>query len=1070
MKRILTLTLAVAFLLSSFSFAAFAAGENAQLKTVTVDGATLMPSFSPDVYAYDIIVDDEEAALPAINYTVEDGITVSIKKEAKNLGEATEIKATAADNSENTYKFTYRAPYGYDSSSEKSVALSQDTILNSYSSKQSKTYPQNNASYIDKYLAMVTYAASSDLAIMDFDLTEANINLFAPIHFSIYQTHSMLKQDTNIRIYLADSVPEWSRDTATYKNMITDGVLTYDKTKYAEYTYTVSGQLGSHRIDITNIIKSRLLKGERKFTVIIQTVFPENASSSSITWMAYGLKYGTNVSANCPKIHYYEVMKSSDAALKSLTISNGIVDKAFDPAITEYNVAVKEGDTPEISYLLSNSHANVVYDENTTIGGTTTIKITAQDGIAAKEYKINFKSYADFGISETAEIKISEASFTKNGNKADLTASFNNLNVNKKKLAIVTLIKKNGVLAADSISAVTKEYTTGSYEDELLTSVTLPDNTSGVTAEAYIYEITDEADKKIIFEKISYPSDASYSPAVINTDKAVELKADSDKPGNVVIYGKGTPNELVTIFVAQTGKALTEYTLADLKENAAVFDLSKANAQGLWAKSVTFPDVAGYYVASLNASTLSDSFLHASFAQKKTEIEKVYTEIYNGSETATAVANIKAQLGMKDDENITDLILGIDTSCFNTLKEEDVIGILYNITKEKYREQPAVSDDEDVTEFVELYNKAVIISKLNKGTAVPVSELISTFAFGDSSVLTGFLSELNSAYHKYVSDAIVNGAVSGAKLANVSDLDDRIRRCILFTLINYPENVSIAQEYVDNYGAYLVLNMSNYNTVSDKAKVIANFVNAGPFSTLTAMSSELDRLSILFKNSQVARPQGGGGGGGGGSSSSNSIITPAQGTGSGSQGAHYTDELEPEKAKYFGDVENDHWAYEPTKFLNEKGILKGMDNGSFEPSRSIKREEFAKILVLAFGLESKGEDKSFTDVSENEWYYEYVKIASENGIINGIGEGVFGTGYELSRQDIAVMLARVLDKTEPSDEAFGDDAEISDYAKDAVYTLKNLGILNGTGDGSFEPKRAVTRAECAKIVYELIKE
>ena len=52
-----------------------------------------MPSFSPDVYAYDIIVDDEEAALPAINYTVEDGITVSIKKEAKILAKIEKLKA-----------------------------------------------------------------------------------------------------------------------------------------------------------------------------------------------------------------------------------------------------------------------------------------------------------------------------------------------------------------------------------------------------------------------------------------------------------------------------------------------------------------------------------------------------------------------------------------------------------------------------------------------------------------------------------------------------------------------------------------------------------------------------------------------------------------------------------------------------------------------------------------------------------------------------------------------------------------------------------------------------------------
>ena len=145
------------------------------------------------------------------------------------------------------------------------------------------------------------------------------------------------------------------------------------------------------------------------------------------------------------------------------------------------------------------------------------------------------------------------------------------------------------------------------------------------------------------------------------------------------------------------------------------------------------------------------------------------------------------------------------------------------------------------------------------------------------------------------------------------------------------------------------------------------------------------------------------------------------------------------------------------------GMLSGCTGRGWLP---YARELGDTALLRTMGLDRVDEHVELTVATATELLK---KVPEFDVILTAESKGI-PLGYELSRQDIAVMLARVLDKTEPSDEAFGDDAEISDYAKDAVYTLKNLGILNGTGDGSFEPKRAVTRAECAKIVYELIKE
>ena len=76
----------------------------------------------------------------------------------------------------------------------------------------------------------------------------------------------------------------------------------------------------------------------------------------------------------------------------------------------------------------------------------------------------------------------------------------------------------------------------------------------------------------------------------------------------------------------------------------------------------------------------------------------------------------------------------------------------------------------------------------------------------------------------------------------------------------------------------------------------------------------------------------------------------------------------------------------------------------------------------------------------------------------------------VTRQDAAAMLARLF--SAPHDEnveKFADDAEISDYAKDGIYMLKAADMLSGYDDNTFRPNLPVTRAEAAKMIYNLLK-
>jgi hypothetical protein len=122
----------------------------------------------------------------------------------------------------------------------------------------------------------------------------------------------------------------------------------------------------------------------------------------------------------------------------------------------------------------------------------------------------------------------------------------------------------------------------------------------------------------------------------------------------------------------------------------------------------------------------------------------------------------------------------------------------------------------------------------------------------------------------------------------------------------------------------------------------------------------------------------------------------------------------------------------------------------------------------------------FGDLSGSEYYADPVKWAAEHGIVEGLGGGLFAPDSSISRQDLAVILARYLEYlgidiivTEEYVD-FADEAEISDYARNAVQLLNKLGIINGKGanaDGQalIDPSGEATRAEAAAMLHRFIE-
>lgn len=171
---------------------------------------------------------------------------------------------------------------------------------------------------------------------------------------------------------------------------------------------------------------------------------------------------------------------------------------------------------------------------------------------------------------------------------------------------------------------------------------------------------------------------------------------------------------------------------------------------------------------------------------------------------------------------------------------------------------------------------------------------------------------------------------------------------------------------------------------------------------------------------------------------------------------------------------NGSYAKDAIQELVNAGILNGKGDGKFDPTGKIERQDFAIILAKALNLEMDQAPASatFRDVPADHYAYKFVEAAAASGLINGYGNGLFGTGQDLSRQDMAVIFVRALgiDATgKGAGLTFSDASNISDYAKDAVAAAVELKLLSGGTDGNFNPTGTAERQAVAAVASNFLK-
>ncbi|MGO4109743.1 family 43 glycosylhydrolase [Paenibacillus sp. YAF4_2] len=203
-------------------------------------------------------------------------------------------------------------------------------------------------------------------------------------------------------------------------------------------------------------------------------------------------------------------------------------------------------------------------------------------------------------------------------------------------------------------------------------------------------------------------------------------------------------------------------------------------------------------------------------------------------------------------------------------------------------------------------------------------------------------------------------------------------------------------------------------------------------------------------------------------------VTVSKDSGSGNTGA--PDPTTPEPAvPAFSDLKGYSWAEEAINALAKIGVINGTSSTTFEPSRSVTRAEFVTLLVRAMGLKADVTD-NFVDVPAHAYYYEALGIVKQLGIALGSGDNEFHPNATISRQDMMVLVARVLELTNKEQlegnaadlSGFTDKDKIADYAAEALAALVKEGIVTGSGNGKINPLGVTSRAEAAVIIYRIL--
>ena len=501
--------------------------------------------------------------------------------------------------------------------------------------------------------------------------------------------------------------------------------------------------------------------------------------------------------------------------------------------------------------------------------------------------------------------------------------------------------------------------------------------------------------------------------------------------------------EEITIDVYYPDKTYTDLLNADIGDYTKILlrrDQTTVGERGKYEFKFKVGNIpTGEYtvrISKTNAKTADDVV-----------VEKlVYS---NPNDYKTAVEALNKAASVIELKNIIDtysMALGIDLS--NETDSDAVLTIMLNSVKaEKLK-------SDDAKSVQNCFNLSKLVAELNSSKTENINNKITVLDLSKCG-LDGYYTK------SYVNEDVqknLTSRVSGKNFDSIPKLYKSLCEQFVLAVVEKSGSNSAIKEVIDGFSEEIGASVSGFSERN------LSELSGQNYNDYSALKSAID--NIKSSNSGSSSSSGGNRGGGSGGSIGGTKTYPTV--------VPDTDNKDIELNYYvFDDLDSVEWAREPICKLAEMGGLRGKEYRLFYPNDNITREEFVKMLTVAYKLNIENKTAKFTDVNADDWFMPYVAAALENGIVNGVSDDMFGTGQNITRQDLAVMaynaaLKNGVEFNTEGVQKFSDDDKISDYAKTAVYALKSQDIVNGIDGKNFAPQDTATRAEAAKILYALI--
>lgn len=540
-----------------------------------------------------------------------------------------------------------------------------------------------------------------------------------------------------------------------------------------------------------------------------------------------------------------------------------------------------------------------------------------------------------------------------------------------------------------------------------------------------------------------------------NAFAAHEIKSD---PVNETIIIKGSIDDgasvgAVSVNILKLGKTISE--LEEVTYDIIAGDATADSLQDIIAYSIQAPvkgDKSFEVIAPINGdSGIYTVFVDYAGNTNKKGVEFAFVKHDDNVAAIEKLINAKSEseaVEVMDEEWI---LLDFHNDLYEQIDKDYTAIVYYNLLKETSFEK------EDVESAKLYFDRACNIQAIEEGKG-NISETVELLGIEENNDLYPYLKVERKNVMSEVADNMKD-----IDILNLKEYKEALTEAVILAFVNYPDGTGEVKDIFKDFSDVIgISNPTSSNSVYSK-------LAGNKYDDIADLKAAYNKALKDNSSNQGT----GGGGSGGGSKSSNSVINAST---VGIAGI----EVDPEpinevkeEVVEFDDLDTVAWAKDAVMALHQRGIVSGKGENKFAPNDPVTREQFVTMLVNAFELKGNDESVVFDDVKADDWFADYVKIAAQNGIVKGTGTG-FGTGKQITRQDMAVMVMNTVTamnlELAPTKEAveFADEQEISQYATEAVKTLSLAGIINGMGDGAFNPKGVNTRAQAAVVIYAVL--